>query len=95
VLFTGFGNAFGSVSHPVVSRALYGNREYATAVGFFMAANNLGSAIGPTLCGTVYETMGSYRPAFFVFIFATAVIALVMHIAVTFEAKKNLSQQKG
>jgi len=77
---SGLGNAFGTVSYPVLARTLYGSREYPSVTGFFMSANSLGSAIGPTVCGAVYDATGSYNGAFIVMAAGIAVVAVALNL---------------
>lgn len=64
VVANGLGTAFGSVSYPLISRDLYGERDQAAISGVFNSIGSLGGAFGPTLCGMVYDMTGAYTPAF-------------------------------
>jgi len=91
VLTSAMGSAYGSVSFPILARGLYGTREYTAVVGILMAAGSLGSAIAPTLYGAVYDSVGSYRPAFLV----TAALALVFTILMQVCCRSELKKYAG
>jgi len=64
ILGMGLGAAFCTVALPLVTRDIFGNRAFSTLTGIFTACNNLGSAIGPSLLGTVCDMTGSYTPGY-------------------------------
>lgn len=64
VIFMGFGMASITVLFPLVTRSVFGNREYASIWGVMSMAISLGTACGSPMWGAVYDVLGSYRPAF-------------------------------
>lgn len=82
VVANGLGTAFGSVAYPLISRDLYGERDQAAISGVFSSIASLGGAVGPTICGMVYDSTGAYTPAFAVMaaitlLLGTLVVALL------------------
>lgn len=78
VLFTGLGNPFGSVAYPLVAREVYGPRECAAITGIISSMNNIGSAIGPTFCGAIFDATGSYIPAYAIMAVTVAAFGAVL-----------------
>lgn len=73
VVANGLGTAFGSVAFPLIARDLYGERDQASISSIFNAVGSLSGAIGPTVCGMIYDITGAYTPAYAII----AVITLV------------------
>ena len=63
VLGQGIGCAFGTVGVPIVTRALFGERDYATNYGVVCAIGGVCNSISPMLNGAAYDRFGSYNPA--------------------------------
>ncbi len=63
VLGQGIGCAFGTVGVPIVSRTLFGERDYATNYGVISAIGGVCNSISPMLNGAAYDRFGSYNPA--------------------------------
>ena len=63
VLGQGIGCAFGTVGVPIVSRTLFGERDYATNYGVVCAIGGVCNSISPMLNGAAYDRFGSYNPA--------------------------------
>ena len=64
VVCNGLGTAFGSVAFPLISRDLFGERDQASISSIFNAVCSLSGAIGPTLCGLIFDVTGAYTYAF-------------------------------
>lgn len=64
VLSAGFGNSFGSVAFPLITHEVYGERDYAAITGVISALCSLGGAIGPSVCGAIFDITGSYMPGY-------------------------------
>lgn len=64
ILSSGFGNSFGSVAYPLITREVYGERDYAAITGVVSSLNSLGSAVGPAVCGAIFDASGSYIPGY-------------------------------
>ncbi len=91
VMIASMGSAYGSVSHPIIARGLYGTREYTSIMGILTAANSLGSAIAPTLCGSVYDGTGSYKPVFY----GLAIMAFVFTFIIQFCCSSEMKRYEG
>ncbi len=57
---SGVGNCFPTVGLPVLARAVYGKKEYASFTGILNTAGNIGSTISPTLLGLLRDVTGTY-----------------------------------
>lgn len=64
LLASGIGNCYATVGLPVLSRAVYGNREYASFTGIFSTLGNVGSTVAPALMGVVRDLSYSYVPGY-------------------------------
>jgi len=77
---TALGSSFGSVSTPVITRTLFGSRDFSSIYGFINACSSCGGMLAPIICNAIFEAAGSYDPAFLVTIgislAVTAVFAL-------------------
>lgn len=63
VLGQGIGCAFGTVGVPIVTRTLFGERDYATNYGVVCSVGGVCNSISPMLNGAAYDHFGSYNPA--------------------------------
>ncbi len=65
-----FGNLFGSpsgtVSQPLITKALFKPEDYGSANSIFVSFNNIGIAICPFFGSAVFDSSGSYRPAYLI-----------------------------
>jgi MFS family permease len=59
----------------------FGHLSFATVSGLASLFVISGSAIGPTLAGVIYDSMGSYRAAFLLFVFMSIAAACVIYFA--------------
>lgn len=64
LLASGIGNCYATVGLPVLSRAVYGNREYASFTGLFSTLGNVGSTVAPALMGVLRDAAASYAPGY-------------------------------
>ena len=67
------GNANTSVFAPMVTGAVFGQRDYAAIWGLVSMANVLGQAIGAPLWGLAFDLTGSYVPGMYI---SAAIVAL-------------------
>lgn len=58
-----FACSYGSVGNPIVTRSLFGRKDYASIVGVLSACASIGGSIAPMVNGAVYDAFGSYRPS--------------------------------
>lgn len=59
----GFGISFSTVAYSVVTQDLFGKRDFASIYGTLVIFTSLGGALGSPLIAAVYDTLGTYRPA--------------------------------
>ncbi len=60
------GSSFGTVGVPMIAQNLFGRRDYNSNYGFIAACSSVGGALSPMINGAVYDRMGTYNPAFWV-----------------------------
>ncbi len=75
VLGAAIGCASGTVAYPLMTQAVFGNRDYTALAGLMMALGNLGGCIAPFFGNAVFDTTGNYRTAY---IAAAAVTVLTV-----------------
>ena len=73
VLGASIGCASGTVAFPLMTQAVFGNRDYTALAGLMMALGNLGGCIAPFFGNAVFDAAGSYRIAYI----AAAVITVL------------------
>lgn len=74
VLGAGLGGAFGAVATTLLADRLFGAKEFAAILGSVSAVSSLGAMVGPIAINSVYDVLGSYKPAM-------AFMALLMALA--------------
>lgn len=60
----GIGVAFGTVAIPIISRHVFGSRDYNSFTGLLTSANSIGGALTPTIFGAICDLTGTYRWAY-------------------------------
>lgn len=78
-LLFGVGFSGSTLLPPVVIRAVFGNRDYATIYTTIMSASTLGIAIGTTVFSYLYDATGSYY-----IVFVTVILLFVLSIVSSF-----------
>ena len=74
---------------PVLTKSLFGQKEYAGIYGIIAMSMSVGSFITTPVWGVVYDTAGSYRPGFLVMpVLIAAALALQLS-ALRLQEKKN------
>ncbi len=81
------GNADTSVFAPMVTGAVFGQRDYAAIWGLVSMANVLGQAIGAPLWGLAFDLTGSYVPGMYI----SAAIVALSFIMLAWASKKPRS----
>ena len=84
---TGIGMATGRSTLPMVTRALFGTRDYASFIGVFIGVFSGGIAIGNYIIAAFYDHFGNYASAMYAYIPA-AIVAVILAI-ITFRTAKN------
>lgn len=59
IIGSGIGGAYGTVGPPIITKKIYGKRDYSALYGVVFAANAIGAALGPMLNGFTYDLTGS------------------------------------
>lgn len=77
------GNANTSMFSPMLTGAVFGQKDYAALWGLVSMANVLGQAVGAPLWGLAYDITGSYVVAMYI----SAVIIVAMYFAITWSMK--------
>jgi len=85
----GFGLSFSTVAYSVVTQDLFGKLDFASIYGTLVIFTSLGSAVGSPIVAGVYDTMGTYRPAWMVMT-GLQVCCLIL-LQVIFAQKKKLA----
>lgn len=83
------GGGVGTVCPPLIIGLIFGEKNFAKIVSINTIGLALGSAIGPTLAGAIYESTGSYKMAWVVMFVAAVVITLLLGIIT--KTKKHVS----
>lgn len=65
---SGVGNCFSTVGLPVLARAVYGKKDYASFTGIFNTVGNIGSTLAPTYLGLLRDASGSYSFGYLSFV---------------------------
>ncbi|MGI9362836.1 MAG: MFS transporter [Parasphingorhabdus sp.] len=78
----------------VMSKHAFGNsRNMGTLLGLFTAFSSAGFAFGPWIMGRMFDTMGTYRPAYFVFaLLPILLMVLALRIRPDYWLKINRKQ---
>lgn len=71
------GNAYTSVFAPMVTRSLFGVKDYASLWGIVSMACVLGQAVGAPLWGLAYDMTGGYEIGMYI----SAIVVLVSYVA--------------
>ena len=71
-----FGVVYGTVCIPLAIPLIFGKRDYKAIMGFLAAMVSFGGALGPIFAGAIYDSCGSYNPAYVIFSVIMAVIIL-------------------
>ena len=81
VLF-GLSGAITTLSLPLWTVSSFGRRDYALIFSIMSVAMTLGAAVGPPLAGYIYDSAGSYAPAWYILIGAAFLGLVVTFLAV-------------
>ena len=78
--------ALHNVGFPLITRALFGDKDYSSILGIIMGVNTLISGISSTIIGFIYQFLGSYEAAL---IMAVVVVAVSGVLFFTISGKVN------
>jgi MFS family permease len=62
----GFGTAIGTVTPPLVTADIFGSQKYGEAYGLSNSAVQVGLCTGSVFVAYIFDTMGSYNPAWII-----------------------------
>ena len=79
IVFFGVGYSFGSITYPIVTVALFGNRSFAGINGIYNAVGSLSLSAGVMAASGIYDLYGDYSIAFKLF-FILSVAAMAVYI---------------
>lgn len=85
------GNANTSLFSPMLTGAVFGQRDYAALWGLVSMANVLGQAIGAPLWGLAYDLTGGYEAAMYV----SAAIVLASYVVIAWALKSCAATECG
>ena len=68
MLLYSLGHAGSMVVRAAVVREYFGRNSFGKMLGIIMGSASIGGIIGPTLAGWSFDTLGSYRPIWHVFL---------------------------
>lgn len=79
VLFA-VGCAITTVAYPIITTYLFGSRDYGSIYGIVNVANSVGTAIGSPIAAAIFDSQGSYIPAWYldVGLFCAALVVLMV-----------------
>lgn len=77
---TGVGIATGRSTLPMLTRKVFGTRDYASFIGVFVGVFSGGIAIGNVVIAAIYDKFGSYASAMYIYIpfMIIAIVAVVL-----------------
>jgi MFS family permease len=86
IIFLGIGWGCTVTVRSLLVRDYFGKSRYGSIFGIYMGILCIGSIIGPPLAGWAYDTYGSYKGTWLVYVGLTLISAIIM--ATAYKAKK-------
>ncbi len=77
----GLANAIQNVQRTFVASSLYGDLEYSSIFGLLTAMSMIGSGIGVPFSGLIYDTFGTYEPAWYGYAVLSVIIIALIRIS--------------
>lgn len=87
----GFANAIMTVPNPLLSVEMFGPKHFGVVFGSLIVFHTLGNAVGMPLSGFIYDSTGSYLPAFNLYL-GLAVVSLVLVLVALSRGKAALQK---
>lgn len=84
----GFGTSFGSVGPPIITKELFGDRDYGNIMAVVTMTSGIGMALGAPFCGFIYDGTGSYMLAWIIFAAAMVLVTAVFLYALKIHKTK-------
>ncbi|MEA4920822.1 MAG: MFS transporter [Clostridiaceae bacterium] len=81
------GSSFGTVGVPIITQNLFGRKDYSSNFGFISACSSIGGAVSPLINGAAYDRLGSYNPAFSLWVVLLVISCVVFYIVLPREKK--------
>lgn len=81
-VFSAFALPLDTVMLPVFASDLFGLRSYEQILGIFVAANNMGYAIGVPLMNLIFDVTGSYKPMLMVLSGVMILVILIFQLVI-------------
>ena len=85
----GFGLSFATVAYSVIVQDVFGKKDYASIYGKLTVAASLGGAVASPLIRKVFDSMGTYRPAWIALSAMAAVNILIVNLVFAMKKKRN------
>ena len=89
VCVVGFGLSFSTVAYSVVTQDLFGKRDFASIYGTLVVFSSLGGALGSPLIVAVFDTLGTYRPAWAALALLQACCLVLLQIIFRIKGKEK------
>ena len=86
-ILLGLGGALGTITMPLITGELFGNKDFGVLFGYASIGGALGVGLGAMFGAVVFDISGSYIPAWTINIALMAVMTLIMFIAYRLKTK--------
>jgi MFS family permease len=87
LLLVGIGYGGGNALRPSLVRQFFGRHNFGTVFGLIMGIGGIGSIVGSTLPGWVYDHWGSYQGIWYL-LAGLAILSVIMVLSITSESSK-------
>lgn len=89
---TGVGIATGRSTLPMLTRKVFGTREYASFIGVFVGVFSGGIAIGNVLIAAIFDAFGSYASAMYIYLplMVIAILAVIFLAGRSVKSTENV-----
>lgn len=91
VIIVGFGLAFYAVGMPIVVQDAFGKKDFSSIFGIFTMCSSVGSLIGGPAVASVYDNLGTYKPAWIALAALMIGCALLINIMFGMLKKQKIS----
>ena len=88
----GMGGSFATIAYSVVVQDVFGKKDFATIYGSINVFASIGGAIGSPVVASVFDTLGTYKPAWVVL--AAIMFANVILVNMMFKAKDKYEKER-
>ena len=91
----GFGLSFSTVAYSVVTQDLFGKLDFASIYGTIVIFTSLGSALGSPLVASVFDNLGTYRPAWATMAVLQVICLIVLQVVFRMKGKVRVDPITG